>query len=137
MPAPALEATIKSWIGAATTAGTRVSVGSRLQFAALPAVVIEVTGGEDAAIDGFIGDIELEVARLARYDVTIRSIAETMDAASSLNNDVMTKLFVSCGNAGGVAFNPSIRTIDEPIVGDGDEAQPAIVTAPVTIYHRF
>jgi len=134
MPVPVIEAQIKTWIGTATTAGTRVSVGSRLQSDALPAVVIEVTGGEEAAFDGVV---DLDIARLARYDVTIRSVAETMDAASTLNASVMTKLFTSVNLAGGVAFNPSMRTIEEPVVGEGDEAQPAIVTAPVTIYHRY
>lgn len=134
MAVPTIEAQIKTWIGTATTAGTRVSVGSRLQSDALPAVVIEVTGGEEAAFDGVIG---LDIAKLARYDVTIRSVAETMYAAITLNESVMTNLFLSVSNFGGVAFNPSMRTIEEPVVGEGDEAQPAIVTAPVTIYHRY
>ena len=129
MPATPIEGLIKNWIGPGTTASTRVSVGSRVQFQLLPAVVIEVTAGEDACFTDALG------YEVRRWEATIRGIAETALEAESLVTDAVFNISASIPDPS-VAYSTGQRTIEEPVIGEGDEAQPAIASQNIVILHR-
>ena len=74
-----IESTIISWIGSATAAGSRVSVGARLQSTTLPALVIDLTEGSAAALPS-------TTRNLYQYSLSMSSVADTMLAAQSLSD---------------------------------------------------
>lgn len=129
MPAATIEASIKTWIGTGTTASTRISVGSRVQFQTLPAIVIEVTAGEDYALNGGTG------LDFRRWEASIRAVAETAIDAESLANTAVQNIILGI-TAPSIAYEPSKRLIEEPVLGEGDESQPAICTAQIVIFQR-
>ena len=117
-----IEALLYTALDAQTSAGSRVSVGLRLQSAALPALVISVQGSERAAL-GASGSVSL-----VRYTYAINAVAETMADALTL-----------AGTAAGVVqsefalTNYSTYRIQEPQLadaspGEGDEQMPAIAS---------
>lgn len=134
MSSTPIEAKLKTWIGTTTAAGSRVYSGARLQSTELPAIVIEVNSGSAASLYvGTNGDLD-------QWDVSIRAVAETAFEAQNVAEAAVAKInahsdFTSAGKS--VCYEPTYRTIEEPVLGEGDEAQPAICTATVTILHRI
>lgn len=127
MPAAPIESYVKTWIGANTAAGTRVSAGSRLQASQLPAVVIEVMSGQIASLTGSTQTYD-------EWSVSIRAVAATeLDAVNLLEASIgaiQTNI-----PAGSVIYEPAHRTIQSPVVGEGDEAEPSIAQQTVAILH--
>ena len=124
-----IESTIITWIGVATTAGTRVSVGARLQSTTLPALVIDLTEGSAAALPS-------TTRNLYQYSLSMSSVADTMLAAQSLSDAAIALVKTGALTAGGCAYDPVYAVIQPPNVGEGDEVEPAIVTATMTILYR-
>lgn len=125
-----IESTIIGWIGSATAAGSRVSVGARLQSTTLPALVIDLTEGSAAALPSG------GVRNLYQYSLSMSSVADTMLAAQSLSDAAIAKVQTGALVAGGCAYEPVYAVIQPPNVGEGDEVEPAIVTATMTILYR-
>jgi hypothetical protein len=124
-----IESTIITWIGVATTAGTRVSVGARLQSTTLPALVIDLTEGSAAALPS-------TTRNLYEYSLSMSSVADTMLAAQSLSDAAVALVKTGALINGGCAYEPVYAVIQPPNVGEGDEVEPAIVTATMTILYR-
>lgn len=124
-----IESTIITWIGAATTAGSRVSVGARLQSTTLPALVIDLTEGSAAALPS-------TTRNLYQYSLSMSSVADTMLAAQSLSDAAVALVMTGALINGGCAYEPVYAVIEPPNVGEGDEVEPAIVTATMTIMYR-
>ena len=124
-----IESTIITWIGAATTAGSRVSVGARLQSTTLPALVIDLTEGSAAALPS-------TTRNLYQYSLSMSSVADTMLAAQSLSDAAIALVKTGALTNGGCAYEPVYAVIQPPNVGEGDEVEPAIVTATMTIMYR-
>ena len=124
-----IESTIIGWIGAATTAGSRVSVGARLQSTTLPALVIDLTEGSAAALPS-------TTRNLYQYSLSMSSVADTMLAAQSLSDAAIALVKTGALTNGGCAYEPVYAVIQPPNVGEGDEVEPAIVTATMTIMYR-
>ena len=125
-----IESTIISWIGSSTTAGSRVSVGSRLQSTNLPALVVEIPSGQSACIAGpASGNCDV-------YQVTIRAVAETMSAAQSLAAAAVSRMKTQSVADGSLAYENSFASLDEPVVGEGDEMEPAICTSSMTVLYK-
>ena len=120
-----IESTIITWIGTGTDADSRVSVGSRLQSTDLPAIVVEIPSGQYAAIG----------TSLSTYEVIVRAVAETMIDAQSLSAAAVAAIKSSAATASKAVVENQFATIDEPIVGEGDEMEPAICTASLTVYY--
>jgi hypothetical protein len=129
-----IEARVKTWIGTATAASTRVYNGSRMQSTTLPAIVFEVAEGAAAALKGPTNnDVD-------QWSVTLKTVAETQFAAQDLAEAAIVKInaHVDFSTAGkSVCYEPTYRVIEEPILGEGDEAAPAICTATLIIMHRI
>lgn len=112
-----------------TDAEDRVSIGARLHGVALPAVVINVTKGERAAL-GNTTNVTM------RYEVTLSAIADLMTDAITLE----AQAFVAIQSYGSVnvpvllAIRTSFGALDEPAIGEGDEQNPAICTSQLEIY---
>ena len=124
-----IESTIIGWIGVATAAGTRVSVGARLQSTTLPALVIDLTEGSAAALPS-------TTRNLYQYSLSMSSVADTMLAAQSLSDAAVALVKTGALINGGCAYEPVYAVIQPPNVGEGDEVEPAIVTATMTIMYR-
>ena len=124
-----IESTIIGWIGSATAAGTRVSVGARLQSTTLPALVIDLTEGSAAALPS-------TTRNLYQYSLSMSSVADTMLAAQSLSDAAVALVKTGALINGGCAYEPVYAVIQPPNVGEGDEVEPAIVTATMTIMYR-
>ena len=124
-----IESTIIGWIGVATAAGTRVSVGARLQSTTLPALVIDLTEGSAAALPS-------TTRNLYQYSLSMSSVADTMLAAQSLSDAAVALVKTGALTNGGCAYEPVYAVIQPPNVGEGDEVEPAIVTATMTIMYR-
>ena len=124
-----IESTIIGWIGAATAAGSRVSVGARLQSTTLPALVIDLTEGSAAALPS-------TTRNLYQYSLSMSSVADTMLAAQSLSDAAIALVKTGALTNGGCAYEPVYAVIQPPNVGEGDEVEPAIVTATMTIMYR-
>jgi hypothetical protein len=125
-----IESTIIGWIGSATAAGSRVSVGARLQSTTLPALVIDLTEGSAAALPSS------GTRNLYQYSLSMSSVADTMLDAQSLSDAAIAKVKTGALVAGGCAYEPVYAVIQPPNVGEGDEVEPAIVTATLTIMYR-
>lgn len=132
MPVTPIESHVKTWIGTSTAAGTRVSAGSRLQSAALPAIVIEAQSGETASFYGAVG---LNAEQYDSWTISVRAVALTELDAVNLLDSAITAIRTNIA-AGSVIYEPSLRTIQAPIVGEGDEAEPSIAQQSVQIMHR-
>ena len=124
-----IESTIIGWIGSGTAAGSRVSVGARLQSTTLPALVIDLTEGSAAALPS-------TTRNLYQYSLSMSSVADTMLAAQSLSDAAIALVKTGALVAGGCAYEPVYAVIQPPNVGEGDEVEPAIVTATMTIMYR-
>ena len=124
-----IESTIIGWIGAATAAGSRVSVGARLQSTTLPALVIDLTEGSAAALPS-------TTRNLYQYSLSMSSVADTMLAAQSLSDAAVALVKTGALTNDGCAYEPVYAVIQPPNVGEGDEVEPAIVTATMSIMYR-
>ena len=124
-----IESTIIGWIGVGTAAGTRVSVGARLQSTTLPALVIDLTEGSAAALPS-------TTRNLYEYSLSMSSVADTMLAAQSLSDAAVALVKTGALTNGGCAYEPVYAVIQPPNVGEGDEVEPAIVTATMSIMYR-
>ena len=124
-----IESTIITWIGVGTTAGSRVSVGARLQSTTLPALVIDLTEGSAAALPS-------TTRNLYEYSLSMSSVADTMLAAQSLSDAAVALVKTGALTNDGCAYEPVYAVIQPPNVGEGDEVEPAIVTATMTIMYR-
>lgn len=125
-----IESTLVGWLTSATQtdAGSRVYTGARLQSTTLPALVVEVTAGAPAAVG----------ATVNQYTVAVRAIDQTMALAQTLAVAAVAKLRASAAaaNTEHVIIEDDYPMLDEPTVGEGDESEPAICTANLTIYLR-
>lgn len=107
----------------------RISHGYRLQYGILPAITYELTNVVQQSISGG--------AKVWLASVEITIIAATTKAAL----DVLPALKIACG-AGtynlaefeAVIWNG--HTTSAAVVGEGDEQEPAEVTASIDIYYR-
>ena len=124
-----IESTIIGWIGVGTAAGTRVSVGARLQSTTLPALVIDLTEGSAAALPS-------TTRNLYQYSLSKSSVADTMLAAQSLSDAAVALVKTGALTNDGCAYEPVYAVIQPPNVGEGDEVEPAIVTATMSIMYR-
>jgi hypothetical protein len=106
-----------------------VSVGARLQSTTLPALVIDLTEGSAAALPS-------TTRNLYQYSLSMSSVANTMLAAQSLSDAAIALVKTGALIAGGCAYEPVYAVIQPPNVGEGDEVEPAIVTATMTIMYR-
>jgi hypothetical protein len=123
-----IESDVVGWIVAgATTAGSRVSVGSRLQSAALPAVTIDMTTGSRASLG--------TSSMLHRYSLTINAIAIDMASAQSLAEAAAGYVKLNAALGGGAAYDLNFAAIQEPTPGEGDEMEPAIAVAELEILY--
>lgn len=123
-----IESDVVAWIVAgATAAGTRVSVGSRLQSDALPAVTIDMPTGNRATLG--TGSI------LNRYSLTINAIAVDMASAQSLATAAAGYVKLNAALGGGAAWDVNFGAIQEPQPGEGDEMEPAICVAEMEILY--
>ena len=113
----------------ATDAEDRVSIGARLHGVTLPAVVINVTKGERAAL-GNTTNVTM------RYEVTLSAIADLMTDAIALEEEAFNAI-QSYGNINIpvlLAIRTSFGALEEPAIGEGDEQNPAICTSQLEIY---
>lgn len=107
----------------------RISHGYRLQDGILPALTYDLTTVEQQSMAGGA------TVRLATVELTI--IAATTKAAL----DILPALKIACGEGtyGITDFDAVIwrgHVTAQPAVGEGDEAEPAEVTATIDIYYR-
>lgn len=114
---------VEAIINSATTAGSRVVVGARLQSQTLPAVVVTFSAGSRVALGN---------KTLAMYEVSIASIADSMIAAQDLSDSIDSNL--PFWLASYAVVNTGFGVLDDPVVADGDEQNPAICTSNYTIY---
>ena len=114
------------WCGTTHAAGARVSVGARPQSTALPAVVLEISSGTDATIGG---EVQL-------WTVAISAIANTMEDARSLCADVSGDFATNARADGHEVVIDVHPVIQQPVIGEGDEAEPAICILNATVYYE-
>ena len=114
---------VEAIINSSTTAGSRVVVGARLQSQTLPAVVVTISAGSRVALGN---------KTLAMYEVSIASIADSMIAAQGLSDSIDSTLPFWLSSF--AVVNTGFGVLDDPIVADGDEQNPAICTSNYTIY---
>ena len=114
---------VEAIINSATTAGSRVVVGARLQSQTLPAVVVTFSAGSRVALGN---------KTLASYEVSIASIADSMIAAQDLSDSIDSNLPFWLSSY--AVVNTGFGVLDDPVVADGDEQNPAICTSNYTIY---
>ncbi len=122
-----IEGTVVNWLSGQTAAGTRVSVGSRLQSGTLPAIVVEMPAGEAAS---------LGATPLGRYDLVLNCIADTMLAAQSLADAAEARILSVASGGSSCAVTTQYGVLEEPVVGEGDEAEPAICTVRMEIFYK-
>lgn len=125
----AFEEDLVDWVGTSTAAQSRVFMGSRLQSTALPAVVLEVNGGRAATLSAATG------SDLDQWEVAVRGVADDMASARNLAVAAVAAITTNV-DTGSVVYQPEYRLIEEPSLGQGDEAEPAICTANIVILHR-
>ena len=115
-----IEASVITWLSGGTAAGTRVYTGTRMQETDLPALVVAVTQSQAAAIGA---------SALKRHTVTVTAVAETMASAQSIASGCASLMALGATGASGCSVETELPRLDEPILGDGDEAEPASCTA--------
>jgi hypothetical protein len=98
-------------------------VGARLQSQTLPAVVVTISAGSRVALGN---------KTLAMYEVSIASIADSMIAAQALSDSIEDGMPFNLSTF--AVVNTGFGVLDDPVVADGDEQNPAICTSNYTIY---
>jgi hypothetical protein len=114
---------VEAIINSSTTAGSRVVVGARLQSQILPAVVVTISAGARVALGN---------KTLAMYEVSIASIADSMIAAQGLSDSIADGMPINLSSY--AVVNTGFGVLDDPVVADGDEQNPAICTSNYMIY---
>jgi len=102
-----------------------VSLGARAQGGVLPSYTYEVQNIERATISG-----------QWQANLEIRSIAESVAEALSLHGFLLSA--VTTGTFNSIPITATMfngRTVDPPVVGEGDEREPAEVVASWTIIY--
>lgn len=120
-----IEASVITWLSGGTAAGTRVYTGARMQETALPALVVSVTQSVAASIGA---------SPLKRHTVTVTAVAETMASAQSIATACAALMATGATGASGCSVETELPRLDEPVLGDGDEAEPASCTAFFEVY---
>lgn len=115
---------------AGTLPSGRISYGYRPQNDALPAVTFTVSGVTPQTV----GSPALYTA-----EVTVNGVAElTIDAAAMV--DPIVQAIDSPGTYDGIDIHSVVvtsRATNDPMIGIGDEQEPAISTVSATIYFEF
>ena len=117
-----IDSQLYSFLDAATDAGRRVTVGLRLQSAALPALTINVQGSERAALGSG------STNSLVRYTYTLNAVAVTMSQAMSVAEaaaDAVQAAYAALGVATYRLQEPQLVDVQ---MGEGDEQEPAIAS---------
>lgn len=102
-----------------------IALGARAQDTALPAYTYEVQNIERADISG-----------QWQANLEIRSIADDVDTALTLHGYLLS--VVVPGTYTSIPITAAMfngRTVDAPVVGEGDEREPAEVVASWTIIY--
>lgn len=120
-----IEASVITWLSGGTAAGTRVYTGARLQESDLPAIVVQVTQSQAVAIGS---------SPLKRHNVTVTAVAETMASAQSIASACAALMSTGATAGGGCSVETELPRLDEPLLGDGDEAEPASCNAFFEVY---
>jgi hypothetical protein len=125
----AVRAMLSASVAVGTLVDTRISHGYRLQNTILPAITYEVVSAVQQSLSG---GTELWLA-----SVEINVIASSTKEAL----DVLPALRIACvkGTYGTAVFEAVIwngHTTSAAVVGEGDEQEPAEVTASIDIYYR-
>jgi hypothetical protein len=120
-----IEASVITWLSGGTAAGTRVYTGARMQETDLPALVVQVTQSAAASIGP---------SPLKRHTVTVSAVAETMASAQSIATACAALMATGAVGASGVSVETELPRLEEPVLGDGDEAEPAICNAYFEVY---
>lgn len=127
MPAVSLEQAVRTMlltISNATVPDARITHGYRLQESALPAITFDVTGKSTATIAGDVYTANLRV--------TI--IAETTIGALDIEPIVIAAMVPGGYGRTIHALTGFDRTVTEPVIGTGDEQEPATLTIETTVY---
>lgn len=107
----------------------RFTYGFRPELTAnnLPAVVFTVADMQNATLGG----------TLKRIRLTVNLVHTTVNEATELADEVRS--CVAPGTHNGFVFEATVfqsYNVQEPIVADGDEAQPAVITTEFDLYYR-
>jgi hypothetical protein len=121
-----IESSVVSWLSGVSGVGGRVYTGSRLQASVLPALVVDVAEGEPLCIGA--------TPKLTRFSVTVEAIAETMASAQTIAALIDAAMTTGATGAGGCSVQTRLPSLAEPVLGEGDEAEPAICTATFEVY---
>jgi len=72
------------------------------------------------------------------YTVELAAVSATMVAAQTLAAAAVTKLrnYVVGLNAANCVIESTFAPVDDPVVGEGDEAEPSIAQQSIQIMHR-
>lgn len=117
-----IDSALYTYLDAQTTAGRRIYVGSRLQSAGFPAVVIEVTGSERAALGTG------STVSLVRYTYSLNAVAETMSAALALAAQAAGVIEAAYAASGIATYRVQEPQLADPQSGEGDEKEPIIAS---------
>jgi hypothetical protein len=124
-----IDAHLFSILESQTTAGRRVTVGLRLQSAALPALTINVQGSERAALGTGSS------TSLVRYTYTLNAVAVTMDDAMTLAESAADVVEASHKASGIATYRVQEPQLVDTQMGEGDEQEPAIAAVVLeTLY---
>lgn len=105
----------------------RVTHGYRLQDSVLPAITFEVTSDERTTVKATQRSCEIEVRSIAVEAVDALAIAAQVRSA------------ITTGTFGGYSVKAVIfgsTILQQPSVGEGDEAQPAEAVTTATIHYE-
>jgi hypothetical protein len=126
-----LESSIRAMLINGTTINlvpdSRVTHGYRLQDSALPAITFEVTSDERATVK----------ATQRKCEIEVRSIA--VEAVDALAIAAQVRTAITTGTFDGMSFKAAIFSgtiLQQPAVGEGDEAEPAEAVTTATIYYE-
>lgn len=120
---------IKTMIqGVNTVANDRVTYGSRNQFATLPAIAFQIDSNETMTVGS---------TPLKKAEISIRSIAETAEAAQATAELVQAELVTGTYNS--IVFQAIVKknsVLEESPSGYGDETVPFICVTSAEIYYK-
>lgn len=120
-----IESSVITWLTNGTSAADRVYTGARMQETNLPALVVQVNQSVALSIGG---------SPLKRHSVTVSAVADTMSSAQSIATACAALMATGAVAAGGCSIETELPRLDEPVLGDGDEAEPAVCNANFEVY---
>lgn len=121
-----IETSVITWLSGVSGISGRVYTGTRMQSTALPSLVVEVAAGEPLCIGA--------TPRLTRFPVTVRAVAETMAQAQTIAALVGPAMVSGAAGAAGCSVEVQRHALQEPVLGEGDEAAPAICDTQFEVY---